>query len=184
MSVTTVDFLAPPNGMFLGLYVEKGVAPIAKAAGVRDDWIMGADWRWHRLIPDLGRGELQPALAEVSRRLGTPVEIRVEAHIPLQGGATRPPHDHTAFYCSDGTSIRSLIEPVLMTPEGFLRLAARADTLPNLAESLLSFPEQDWAWVNFYIGLGFECAAENDATALSANQVVDRLFEPLARWLV
>jgi hypothetical protein len=183
ISVASSDFLAPAKGVFVGLYVEKGVGAVMAAAGASNEWIMGGDWRWHGLVRDLSRGKLQPALAESSRRLGTPLEIRVEAHVPIRGGAIRPPHDRLVFGCSDGDKVATLTEPILKTDEKFLKQAASADTVQLLGTAMLSIPQSDWAWVNLYIGVGCEFAPKHDTTALDAYQLADRLLEPLAPWL-
>lgn len=182
---TASPMLADSAHLFAGLTVEKGVGQALADIGVyHDDWVMKASWRWHGLVRDLANGSFREALAEASKRTGEAVEIRVAAHVPIRQGSVKPQHDIVAFETVDGLALSPNGQPQLHTSEGFLASASQAETLPQLGQALLTIPEAESAWVNVYIGRTLERSGLHDASAVDGHQLVDRLLDPLASWVV
>ncbi len=183
--VTSASRVAGPGLLFTGLYVEKGLGPaLVSARYYPDDWFIGPTWRWHGVLRDLAGGQFKSAVALASRQLGEPVDIRVDAHVPIAGPARlRPSHDLLAFECEDGDRLRPAMTTLPSAQHQFLGDAKGAVTLGQLAESLQAIPNGDTAWVNLYIGRAFEKSGLADVAALDAVQLVNRLLEPLAPWI-
>jgi len=176
--------LAEPDQLFVGLYVEKGVGEALASAGYYpEEWVLKSTWRWHGVLSDLASGAFGPPIAEVSHRIGEPVEIRVDAHVPVIKAAVQPPHDIVAYESLNGVAISTMRQPVLGTEQNFLGSLTRALTLQELASSLQTIPASDSAWINLYIGRCLQKSALHDASALDAHQLADRLLEPFAPWL-
>jgi hypothetical protein len=182
--VSSSPRLADSEALFVGLYVEKGIGAALAAAGYYpEEWVIRPTWRWHDIMGDLLAGAFAPAIADAARLLGVPVEIRIDAHVPVVRAAIQPPHDELAYRSVDGTVIDSLCEPILDTEPRFLRGAAQAQRLSQLAASLLNIPDSDTAWINFHIGVSLEKSGRSDVSALDAEQLSDKLLDPLAAWL-
>lgn len=182
--VTSSPLLVGPNELFVGLYVEKGIgASLAEAGYYRADWVIGPTWSWHRIVGDLLTGAFRAPIAEVFRRTGEAVEVRVDAHVPVVEGSIRPPHDLLAYETTDGVLIQSSSPPVLNTEEGFLQASMQVRTLAELGDSLKSIPGSDSAWVNFYLGRTVQTAETEDPSALSAAQLATDLVSPFAPWV-
>lgn len=176
--------LAEPNQLFVGLYVEKGVSGALTSTGYYpDEWILKSTWRWHDVLSDLASGALGPAIADVSHRIGEPVEVGVDAHVPVVKASFQPPHDIVAYESLDGVTITAMREALLGTEQHFLESAARAHSLSELASSLQTIPGSDSAWINLYVGRVLQKSARHDTSALDAKQLADRLLEPFALWL-
>ncbi len=185
IAVSSSRHVADPGQLFVGLYVEKGVGPaLAAARYYPQEWVIGPTWRWHGIMNDLASGLLTGAIADAARHLDAPAEIKVDAHVPTHKGAIRPSHDLLTFLSMDGAAITSQRKPVLATQERFLEGAASAPTLAELSRALCAIPASDTAWVNLYFGCTFEKSGPHDTSALDARQVVDRLLEPFASWVV
>ena len=177
--------LAAPGTIFVGLYVEKGVGPAAEQAGYYPpEMVLGPSWHWHSVIRALSEQSLGEAVAVAAGRIGEPVEVRLDAHVPVVEGRERPPHDTLAFECSDGVRLAATQPPSFSTAQGFLRSAAESTTLVELAAALQDMPEGDWAWVNLRFGRSCETSGPPESPALGASQVSERLLEPFSRWLV
>jgi hypothetical protein len=185
IAVSSSRRVANPGQLFVGLYVEKGVGSALAAAGYYpDEWVLGPTWRWHGVINDLTSGLLTRAIADAALHLGEPTEIKIDAHVPTHKGAIRPPHDLVSFRSTDGVAIDLTHKATLATQEQFLKAAASAQTLLGLATALRTIPGSETAWVNLYFGSTFERSGPHDPSALNAHQLVDRLLEPFASWVV
>jgi hypothetical protein len=182
--VSSVPRLAGPEELFVGLYVEKGVGTVLATTGYYPrEWVMTPTWRWHGVVSDLATGAFMPAIRDASRRIGEPVEIRLNAHVPVVKAALRPPHDVLGFESVDGVAIRAMQAPALGTEERFLESAACAHSFSELAGKLSAIPGSDSAWKNLCLGRSLQTSGLQDKLALDAHQLTDRLLEPFAPWL-
>src|SRR5262245_62590885 len=81
--VSSSPRLAASGGLFVGLYVEKGVGAALAAAGYYpEEWVIKPTWRWHGVVDDLASGALTPAITAAARRMGESIEVRIDAHVP------------------------------------------------------------------------------------------------------
>jgi hypothetical protein len=182
--VSSSPRLAQPDELFVGLYVEKGIGAALAAAGYYpEEWVIKPTWRWHGVLSDLAAGALGPAIADASRRIGDPVEIRIDAHVPVVKAAIQPPHDILAYESVDGVAISAMQDPILATEQRFLRGATLVHNLPELADVLQTIPASDSAWINLYVGRSLQKSGLHDESALDAHELTDRLLEPFAPWL-
>jgi hypothetical protein len=176
--------VAPPDHLFVGLYVEKGVGKaLADAGYYTPDWVLGPTWRWHGIIEDLSCGRFSGSISDASRRLGESIDIKLDAHVPTRSAAIKPPHDILWFESSDGSGITHSVDPILKTPQGFLRQSSVVATLPELATALRSIPAADSAWIDMCIGRSMRKSDLHNTSALDALQLTDRLLEPFAKWV-
>jgi hypothetical protein len=178
--------VARPDHIFVGLYVEKGVGrTLADAGYYPSEWVLAPSWRWHGVMLDLHNDRFRMPIADASSRLGEPLDIKIDAHVPTYGTASiRPHHDILWYESADGSAITASASPSLTTQQGFLRQASRATTLIELARALQTIPESESAWVDFYVGRSLRKSDLHDTSALDALQLTDRLLEPLAKWVV
>jgi hypothetical protein len=182
--VSTAPRLAEPDQVFVGLYVEKGVGGALASAGYYPgEWVLKSTWRWHGVLSDLASGALAPAIANVAHRIGEPIEVRADAHVPVVKASVQPPHDIVAYESLDGVTLTAMRQALLATEQRFLESAARAHTLPELAGSLQTIPGGDSAWINLYVGRALQKSALHGTSALDAQQLADRPLEPFAPWL-
>jgi hypothetical protein len=184
--VTSSNSVALPNHLFVGLYVEKGLGrSLADAGYYPSDWVLGPAWRWHGIVLDLHDGRFRAPIAEAARRLGEPLDIKLDAHVPTyRSGAIKPRHDILWYESSDGDVIIPSANPSLATQQRFLRQADSVTTLSELARALQTIPESESVWVDLYIGRSLEKSYLHDTAALDALQLTDRMLEPLAEWVV
>lgn len=182
--VSSSPRLADSDHLFVGLYVEKGISgPLASAGYYPEDWILKPSWRWCDVVADLASGSLAPALATVSQRISGPVAVTADAHVPVVKPSSRPPHDVVAYETVNGIALTPTASPLLATDQRFLKHAAAAATIPELANSLRTIAGGDTAWINLYVGRSVEKSAPNDTSAVDPDQLTDRLLEPLSPWV-
>lgn len=120
-----------PSGLYVGFNVEKGVAGAAAAIARRAAWEMDDTWRWHGVLADLRAGRLRGAVSEAAQRIGGPVQVIVEAQVPVPEGSTHGFLDRVKYESRDGAELTLTKEPVIETVEKFLSALDGAATPPS-----------------------------------------------------
>jgi len=182
--VSTAPEIGESGHTFVGLHCEKGLGPRAAALHYYPDHlIMDQTWSWTRFIADLSNGELQFSIAEASRRIDQPLEIRVDAHVPVIPRAKPgPPSDRLIFHSASGGSLTAARPALISTVQAFLGVAASTTLLPQLANALRHVPDEDYAWIDFCLGASIKQSPDPGLAATSPARLAADLLDPLARW--
>jgi hypothetical protein len=151
-----------PASVFCGFYIEKGLgASVLTVGGYHPSWIMQDDWLWREFI-----NSLRPNSPLLPSR--TILGIYASYFPPREeGGAIDPIETLLArrqafraswasFKVEEGSRLG--LQDHWLNPdnpeiqEHYRDRILSAPTLSDLARPLLTFPQQEWVWVDLYAG--------------------------------
>jgi len=160
------------DGLFCGLWVEKGFGPSSVTSSEKKRLTMGKDWRWHQFGRDLAAGKLEAAISKVLSHTDNPMRIVVNTH--YCGGDER----EAVEFIAHSESIRL----TGAEPSGGLKRAAAAKSLQELGQELAAIPDHEWVWIDFWLGMDFGLAGGRKSGCWMADKLYDNLLKPLQPW--
>ena len=160
-----------------GVHLEKGVGAHA-AKSKSDKGLMGKDWAWHSVLPDLGCAGMQAAVDLVSDYLGGTGQLSVMV-APYVEGINRENIQETRFTIGSGAKL------ALEATEGAQHLGlSKCSTIIDVRDALQTWGEAEWFWVDLFIGFRAKAEAARGADQRAqADELAKRAFIPLEPWV-
>ncbi len=177
--------------VFVGVHVEKGFGPTAAAmsATARDRrQIMDPDWFWHRFLDNFSSGTAESILTDAASRSGESMLLEFAAFFWEDPTSDFEPYDKErenydlASFEFDGESFTCCAEDS-RTPCSLLDELVSCTSSSKIGDSLRNLPNEDWVWVNAYIGT--KCRLDSSGSipgTWPTAMLWERLLEPFWPW--